>query len=272
MFRTLLAAPLALALALPAAAEDAAREVFDALRLGDLIEVMAREGVSYGDTLAGDMFPGRAGSGWQETVAAIYDPDAMEAVVLGRLRAELEGVEVGPIVDFFTSDTGRRIVDLELSAREAMVDDDIEEAAIERYRALRAEGGDFLELLDAFVEVNDLVEQNVVGAMNSNLAFYKGLMAGGAFGRDMTEDQALRDVWAQEPEIRTETEEWVYGYLALAYAPLDAEELQAYVDFSRTPEGQALNRALFSAFDDMYVGISRALGRAAAGFMLSEDI
>ena len=39
-----------------------------------------------------------------------------------------------------------------------------------------------------------------------------------------------------------------------------------------SPEGRALNRALFDGFDQVFVGISRALGEAAARQAAGEDI
>lgn len=127
-------------------------------------------------------------------------------------------------------------------------------------------------LLEEFVEVNDLIESNVMGAMNSNYAFYIGLMEGEAFGDGLTERDILADVWEQEAEIRADTEDWVYSYLALAYDPLTDEDIEAYIALSETEEGRALNRAMFAAFDELFVSISRRLGYGAAGFMAGQDI
>jgi len=111
-----------------------------------------------------------------------------------------------------------------------------------------------------------------MGAMNSNYAFFLGLAEGGAFGGDMSEERILSDVWAQEPEIRISTTEWVYAFTLLAYQPLDDADLAIYTDFAETGPGQRINRALFEAFDGEFEAISRALGRAAAQEMASRDL
>jgi hypothetical protein len=80
----------------------------------------------------------------------------------------------------------------------------------------------------------------------------------------MNDDEMIAEVWAQEEEIRSDTDEWLMGYLLMAYQPLSDEELSAYIAFSRTDAGQALNRGLFDGFNAMYTDISYALGRAVA--------
>ena len=70
-----------------------------------------------------------------------------------------------------------------------------------------------------FIETNNLIETNVAGALNTNYAFYMGLMDGQAFGGALTEEQVLSDVWSQEAEIRSNTTEWLYAFLWMAYQP-----------------------------------------------------
>ncbi len=268
-------APFALTLAaLPASAltQEEADALHEALGLPEIIEIMREEGLDYGGTIEGDLFPGRGGDGWDATVSRIYDAEAMNETMRSRLAADLEGVEADPLLDFFESARGKRIVNLEISARRALLDPDVEDAAEVAAAELREDDPERFALLEDFVDVNDLVDSNVMGAMNSNYAFYVGLMEGDAFGDGLTESDILSDVWAQEAEIRADTEDWVYSYLALAYDPLPDEDIEAYVAISGTEEGRALNRALFAAFDELFVSISRRLGYGAAGFMAGQDI
>lgn len=268
-------APFAFAIhALPAAAMTAgeAEKLYEAMGLPEIVEIMRQDGLDYGETIERDLFPGRGGQGWRAAVSRIYDADDMNETMQRRLASELEGVDAEPLLEFFESDLGRRIVGLEISARRAMTDSEIEEAAKVAASDLRVEDPDRFGLLEDFAEANDLVESNVMGAMNSNFAFYSGLSEGEAFGDALTESEILADVWDQEQEIRADTEEWVYSFLALAYDPLADEEVEAYTALSKTDEGQALNRALFGAFDELFVSISRRLGFGAAGFMVGQDI
>jgi len=258
----------------PALAADAVKtaELGEALGLPEIVRIMRAEGLDYGAEMQEQLFPGRGGSGWTEAVKRIYDPEVMEAAVTARLAADLDDEQVATLLEFFASERGRTIISFEVSAREALLDPDIEAAAETRLAELRADEDPRLDLVARFVEANDLVESNVMGAMNSNYAFYQGLVEGDAFPGAMTENDILADVWSQEDQIRFDTEQWVYAYLSMAYQPLSDADLEAYIAISETPSGRSLNRALFEGFDDMYVAISGALGLAAARFMGGQDI
>ena len=64
------------------------------------------------------------------------------------------------------------------------------------------------------------------------------MVEGGAL--EMSEGEILADVWAQEEDTRADTEEWLYGFLLLAYQPLSDDQLDDYVALSASPEGRAL--------------------------------
>lgn len=170
---------------------------------------------------------------------------------------------------FLTSERGARIIELELSARRALLDQTVEELSQQRLQELEAVEAPLLERVTRFVEANDLIDANVVGAMNANVAFLQGLQEG--TGAPVSGD-IYGDVWAQEPEIRDTTRDWLLGYLTMAYAPLEAGDLEAYIDLSESPSGQAFNAAIFAAFDRMFVDTSRAMGEALGRMMAAEDI
>ncbi|WP_102108464.1 DUF2059 domain-containing protein [Oceaniglobus roseus] len=274
MLRLCLAAAVTLATSLPlrAASPEEAQRLYDALSMPEVVGIMQQEGMTYGDDLRDELFPGRGGAAWDAVVASLYQAPAMEELVRTRFLALLADVDVAPLIDFFTSDLGKRIVRLELEARRALIDKDVEETAKDVLAEMRQRGDPRLDLLERFIDANDLVDSNVVGAMNSNYAFYSGLLAGNAFDGTMSDEQVLADVWAQEPEIRADTIDWVYAYLALAYQPLKDASLVEYTELSESEPGQGMNQAIFGAFDEMYVTISRALGQAAAQFIAGEDL
>ncbi|MDJ1016041.1 MAG: DUF2059 domain-containing protein [Paracoccaceae bacterium] len=252
------------------AASDAQLDaLFEALGAPELLEIMADEGLDEARDMGGEMFGGRA-PGFLPIAEAIYDTVRMERTFRAGFDEELAEADIEPLLDFFQSERGRRIVGLEISGRIALADPDVEAAAEAAFATLEAEDPDRLALLTAFVEVNDLVEYNVMGALNASLAFYRGLDEGGGF--DIVEEQVLSDVWASEPEIRADTELWVFSYLGMAYRPLEDADLEAYTAMSQSPEGRDLNRALFRAYDDMFIELSHALGRAASVYMTGEDL
>lgn len=243
-----------------------------ALGFDDLMPILQEEGLSYADGIRADMFADRPTQHWQAALDHIYDPARMSEVMQQELTERLDADRIAPLMAFFSSDLGERIVLLEVTAREAMLEPSVDDAARQRYAAMREAGGNRIDLLDRFVAANDLIEMNVAGALNSNYAFYQGLASGGTFRGMMSDDEIIAEVWGQEESMREETGEWVNAYLALAYQPLEDQELQAYIDFSLTDEGKALNTALFGAFDALFTAVSRDLGTAAARLMAGQDI
>ena len=265
---------LVLLAALPARAQapQGLDALLGALGMADLVEIMRQEGLAYGDDIEAEMFADRGGARWDAAVARIYDPARMREEIRGALSQDLSGTDLDPLVGFFGSETGKRIVALELSARRALLAPEVEAASVERLEEMEADDDPRLALVERFVETNHLIDANVVGALNANFAFYSGLADGKAFDYEMTEEQMLADVWGQAPEVRDDTREWLLSYLSMAYAPLPDESLEAYIAISETDEGQALNAALFAAFDVAFRRISRELGLAAAQFLAGQDI
>lgn len=240
------------------------------LKVDEVVSVMRDEGLRYGDSIDTDMLGGQGGPFFQARLREIYDADAMTGFVLNALTAKLDAAAVIGTLGFFDTDLGQRILRLENAARVAMSDPAVEEIARDTHRDLA--GGPDLRLaaVARFIAVNDLLERNVASALSSNYHFFRGLAQDDRGG--LSEDDILTDVWAQEEELRNDTENWLFGFLLMAYRPLSDAELAAYIRFSESPEGQALNAALFDGFDTMYRSISYALGRATAGVMAASDI
>jgi uncharacterized protein DUF2059 len=264
-----LIAGLALALTLPAAASEPDR-LGDVLRIGEVIDVMRDEGRDFGAELDRDMLDGQGGAVWAAQIARIYDRDVMENSVRKALADRMSADDIARSIAFYDTPLGQRILTLETTARQAMSDKTVEDIARATYQELKQEGdARFVEII-RFVDVNDLLERNVTGALNATYHFMRGLAEGGA--STMSEADMTADVWSQEDETRADTESWLFGFLLLAYGPLSDEDLEAYIVFSETKAGQALNAALFDGFDDMYLDISHALGLMVATALETSDL
>lgn len=237
-----------------------------------ILEVMSAEGIAGGPEMEADMFPGRGGAAWAAVVAGIYSADRMArdfeaALPLDRLTPE----HIDTLRAFYATDIGARVAAGELAARQSFLQPGVEEAAGELAASRAAEDHPRIALLTEFIAVNDLVELNVSGALNSNFAFYRGLSDGGAFAQPIPEDLMLTEVWGQEAEIRADLTEWLYAYQTLAYDDLEDAQLRAYIDLTATEAGQALNAALFAGFAALFDSISYDLGVAAAHFISGEE-
>jgi len=272
MLRTLAAPVLAgvfsLASVLPALAD--AQALSQVLKLPEVVEILHGEGMEYAESIEREMLPGGGGGFWDSIVVRLYDKTAMQQSLTDVLAADMTPEQIDGSIAFFGTEQGQSILTFENAARAAMADPDIEEVARAAYVDLREAGDPRLDQIDRFVAANDLVERNVAGALSSQFQFFRGLAEGGAFV--MSDDDILADVYGQEPDIRADTEEWLLAFLLMAYQPLDDDTMEAYIAYSGTDAGRALNGALFEGFEQVYRDISYGLGLAASRAMTGSDL
>ncbi len=277
MLRSLLALVLtpAIAFATPmAAGAGQIDDLVSALQLPEVFAVISAEGEAYGREIDTNMLDGKGGKTWHDAVRQIYAPDRLLPEFTEALEADLarSRADVAPAIGFFRSDLGRQATALEISARRALLDPDVEDASRLKLEEMRADEDPRVGLIDAFVEANDLVETNVASGLNANYAFYRGLRDAGAIGAEMSEDDVVAEVWSQEEAIRQETDTWVHSYLTMAYAPLSDEQIRQYITASGEPGMQALNRAMADAYATVFSDVSRQLGRAAGAVLAGQDL
>ncbi len=244
--------------------------LIEALKIDDTIKIMREEGLIYGVEVGHDMLPEDDMVGWEKEISRIYDTERMQRIIEGGFESRFEGTDLTPLVSFYQSDLGRRIVTLELDARRIIMDAETESAARIQYEKVRAADTRIIAQIDTMIADSDLVELNVMGALNSNFLFYRGLVDGGAF--DLSEDEILADVWMQEEGIREDTKNWLGAFLLMAYQPLTEQDLDTYIALYQSEEGRDLNRIMFETFNQMYDEISYLLGLAIAQRMQSEKL
>jgi hypothetical protein len=254
-----------------AARPATARQVARLVRVGPLLQVVATEGARHGLGLEQSLFPGKGGKGWAREVARIQSPDRLLAILVAKFERGMRGEDLSAAEAFFASSLGQRITARELEMRRAMLDAEVQAGAISAAATLREERAGRAALIDRLIETLDLVTANVLGGMNANYAFYRGLGDGGALEERLTERDMLSMVRGQESQIRETTSRWLRAYLTMAYAPLSDADIERYIDFSRTPAGRRYMTAMGQAYGAVFERTSYDLGRAAARYMVAED-
>jgi hypothetical protein len=257
---------LAVAPAMAATVETLAK----VLQIDDVVAVLRDEGIEHGRAIDRDMLDGQGGEWWADQVAAIHDPGRIRAGLVAALAAGMNPDEIDAAIAFFDTAGGQALLAYETAARRAMADPEVEAIARAAYDQQRRNRDARFDAVARFVAVNDLVERNVAGTLGATFHFLRGMSDGG--GLDWSEAEILDDVWADEEETRRDTASWIHGFLLMAYRPLDLAELDAYVTFSGTDAGQALNAALFDGFESIYADISHALGAATARAMAASTL
>jgi len=236
--------------------------LMDALKIAETAETMREEGLAQAADLESEYLGGQGGDFWSAQVERIFDIDAASETVRAALGKGLDDADRDAAIMFFDSERGDRIVTLENAARIAMNDPAIEAAVGDQYRNLRQNPDHLLEQIDRMVAAGDLTERNVGATMSANYRFLSGLADGRML--DMGEQEILQDVWADEARIREAADLWLHGFMLLAYTPLSVDDVDAYIAFSETEAGRALNAALFEGYGAVYADTSYALGRLIA--------
>ena len=253
-----------------------AESLSEAYLLPELFDIMAEEGrvAALGDPAVPQDAAGRAG--WERVINSIYDAERMHDDFTTSLVATLTPEIRSDALRFAQSDLGRRVLQLEVSARRALLSDEIDDnarlaLAAARDAPARSPRANALFRVRERIAVNDLIELNVSLGLNTSLAYYRGMVDAGWMA-GMVGADLLTLVWAQEQAIRDDVTDWAEAYFLLAYQPLSAEEMQAYVDYAASLEGDTFNRAMFRAFDTVFVDISRRVGAAMAAYMQQDTL
>lgn len=249
-----------------AAEAEPVDDLLEVLGSDALIEVIRDELLDYGEEVGEAMLSDGGGAAWSDILERLYDTELMQARLRSTMQESFGDTEIAPLIGFYETEQGQRIVQAELDARRYL----LTEGAQEEAEAACLEPPEHKEALLEFAEVNDILERNVAGTLNSDLAFYHGLVDGGVF--EMSEGEVLDEVQGRLPEIRVSLESWLSGYLCASLGSLPEGDLAAYTAFSQTEEGHALNNAIFDGFGALYDDLSYAIGLAVSVQMLGEDL
>lgn len=242
-----------------------------AVGVPEVLEIMRLEGLKSATEL-GESYLGGTDPGWLAEIEMIYSVPGLQERVLDGMATGIAGADPADTAAFFETELGARIVGLEISAREAFLDPGVE-AAAEDYAADLPETDPARHaMISEFIDVNDLLEANITGALNSNFIFLKSLYEATGADDGPSQSEMLNDIYSQEPEIRESTLTWLHAYLTLAYRPLSDDELEQYVEFSKSDAGRLLNRALFEGFDTMFNEVSRALGETLGRLSVADAL
>ncbi|SHF38225.1 hypothetical protein SAMN05444279_13327 [Ruegeria intermedia] len=252
-----------------AATSETAERLAAALHLREAAQILSEEGVQQVGDIDAAMLEGRGGSYLRAQIEDLYDPAWMHDRLIEALAAGMTATEMTQAAVFFEGETGRTVIRLENSARRAFSDESIRQAALDALAEADQEA-EFFRLIDEFVQVNNLVDQNVAGTLGADYAFLRGLADGQGVAADS--DQMLAQLLEQAGETEDDTREWLYSFLMLAYGPLDPAQLRENIAFSRTEAGRALNRALFAGLGDMYEDLSYQVGFAVGQVLSASDL
>ena len=148
------------------------------LKIDALIAVMRSEGLANGKDMEADLFPGQGGAAWGVVLSRVYDTTRLHAIFDAALAKALQDdpTTQQAMRDFFGAPLGQHILALEIDARKTLLDDKATEAAAQLWgRTLNGRP----TARRRSTALPRSTESNVIGALNGNLAFYRGMNAAG---------------------------------------------------------------------------------------------
>lgn len=257
--RQLIAACLLAVTTLSAQADTEADRLVDAMGIPALIAAFSQDGLASARDLNAGFLNGQGGDVFAETVRRLYDPARLEPELRAGMIAAIDPNDARQALMFFASAQGQRIIALEVQARQAMVEDRLEEAA----KAASAQADpEVVELLS----MRDLVDRNTDVSIASQTAFFEGL-ATAAGQSDMAPD-----IEGQRGQMAEESRAWLTGYYMLVASALEENDLDTYIAFWETDVGRAVDDALYEAFEDSYVDLSFALGQLVGRLLPQNEL
>ncbi|MDX1744195.1 MAG: DUF2059 domain-containing protein, partial [Ruegeria sp.] len=251
----------------PLQAEERVDRLLLALQLDQVIDILREEGQILGQNLQETFLDHKGGPVFLDQVDRIYDADKMRLHVEEVFEGTLTDKQLDQAILFFESELGQTLVSLELSARVALSDETIEEMAQDTYKNADRDA-DLYRLVDEYIQVNNLIEENVQNSISADYNFFRGLN----IGAGQNEAELLTQLFGQKDSTTEETRTWLYSFFLLAYKPLSDAQMRENIAFSRTETGKAVNTALFESFDQMFDAIYFQLGEAVAQVLKGSDL
>ena len=87
-----------------------------------------------------------------------------------------------------------------------------------------------------------------------------------------SEEEMIDLITNDEEKLKSEILEWLMAFSHMAYTPMSDKEFSDYSNFSKSELGIALNKALFSVYNEMAKDQSQRLASILGEFMKSEDL
>lgn len=257
---------LALSLATAAAAADRGKiaAFVEVTGYGVVIESL-QQGAMAGPGMVGDA-PATFGRQYSKLAEKVFDPDSMRGRALDILVAVMPEELVDAGADFYASDLGQRLVEVENAAHMTPGKDKFA-AGQDLVQDMMTSNPTRLDLFSAMDEAIGSADTGQKAIIEIQLRFLMAAMAAGALPEGPSESELRGLLTAQAKE--NESQSALYGLISNAYTYRDIPDadLQAYVDALRTPEMQQvyeiLNATQYQVMIERYELLGARLGELA---------
>ena len=235
------------------------------LNLKELFEELKNEGVAAGIEMLKEEGRGQQSQEWSNKLNGIYSSDNLEEFFRNELL-KLGVIEnIVNIIDFYETSLGKKLIKNELATRRALKNEDGKAQAKKILNQLKYFKPNRLSVYKKIIEENNYIEDNISSSMNSNLAFYQGYsLSLPSDKQGLLEAEIISKIWTNESETRKRMTEWVMGFTAYTYNDLSQNELNIFLEFSKSKPSKHLNNSINHILDKAFENQSYKLGQAFA--------
>ena len=235
------------------------------LNLKDLFQELQNEGVTAGIEMLKEEGQGQQSQEWVSKLNEIYSSDSMQEFFRNELL-KLGVIEnIVNIIDFYETSLGKKLIKNELATRRALKNKDGKAQAKKILNQLKYFKPNRLNVYKKIIEENNYIEDNISSSMNSNLAFYQGYsLSLPSDKQGLLEAEIISKIWTNESETRKRMTEWVMGFTAYTYNDLSRNELNIFLEFSKSKPSKHLNNSINYILDKAFENQSYKLGQAFA--------
>jgi hypothetical protein len=249
---------------------DVISDLYDALHMDRINEIIRLEGIQDAEGTGEAYLPPNSVDRFVAQAKSVYQLEAMERDFKRLLTQNLSIPDANEILLFYQKPLGKVASELEVSARIAISDTHIEEMAKIKLKEAVKSKNKRLDEIESVIKTLELVEQNLIGAYAAQFAFMYELSKLGVI--ELSKQEMIDLITNDEEKLKSEILEWLMAFSHMAYAPMNDKEFSDYSDFSKSELGIALNKALFSVYNEMAKDQSQRLASILGEFMKSEDL
>ena len=249
---------------------DVISDLYDALHMDRINEIIRLEGIQDAEGTGEAYLPPNSVDRFVAQAKSVYQLERMERDFKRLLTQNLSIPDANKILLFYQKPLGKVASELEVSARIAISDAHIEEMAKIKLKEAVKSKNKRLDEIESVIRTLELVEQNLIGAYAAQFAFMYELSKLGVI--ELSKQEMIELITNDEEKLKSEILEWLMAFSHMAYMPMSDKEFSDYSDFSKSELGIALNKALFSVYNEMAKDQSQRLASILGEFMKSEDL
>lgn len=209
-----------------------------------------------------DQYPGpkpeQLVDAWRVAQEGAFDSERLipelEALVAGQLKPE----EIADLLDFYKSDLGMHISQVEIAATLPEVKPIKEAEGAALYATLGTADPERLALYNNLMEGLHAVDVSEAIALNITYAMVSAMLGGAK--QPATDEQIAAIVKQNTATLRAAIENHTTSHTAWTYRNVSMEDLRRYVAFLETPAAKRYYASILLAFDRVFTAEARALG------------